>query len=672
MDNGADSRQLNNSLNADNGAIGVAPSIHANTVTSNLNINIYQNAGAEKRKDTDHEEEPEKKKPKPLSEPEPEDTVDSGPALTEYSLSKMEEYADRNRESLIGLLDNEDGLQKKKKKLKSMKLKKFLNWNCGKVRKINKDFGRFVSQSKFPWSEVESFLFEKVGKSAERGRVEVDETRGDDWDSSGYFSSMNTEDSRSSSTLTQPAPAPPLEEDLRKNHLPEEREDRELSQGLQTGPAPSASSSAEDPRDTAEEPSRDTAEEPSRDTAEDPRDTAEEPSRDTAPGATQREITAEEMQVIRVKEEITDTQPGQLNENETQDDLLETNTAMQPTPTVLRKNHLPEEREDRELSQGLQIGPAPRARRMMMIPKEGIYDSDNAAGEELSAQTQLKEESTEIPVGQLAPSAERMERINSREHMQDPSLQLNHEAGQQQPTEPSLQLNHEAGQQQPTEPSLQLNHEAGQQQPTGTLPYSSNWAGIPATGESEERNQQNEKGAKKQTTAKPRARKDKAAEEECWNKAFKKWLEHTAQSLAKKEGKTVDEVKKQIESDSEVTFIDNCQHAEFTCLTARECIVFEHEGERIMVHIDKRDKCLTKKGKDIKEGFMFQLQYTMWILGDIKGTHVVFSDAEEIKKYKFNEASLEEFHVNFPQIINKVFLPAIALYKQAQRARAFH
>ncbi|MGH0187542.1 UNVERIFIED_CONTAM: hypothetical protein FKN15_025495 [Acipenser sinensis] len=261
---------------------------------------------------------------------------------------------------------------------------------------------------------------------------------------------------------------------------------------------------------------------------------------------------------------------------------------------------------------------------MMMIPKEGIYDSDSAAGGELSAQTQLKEEST------LAPSAERMERINSWERTQDPSLQLNHEAGQQQPTEPSLQLNHEpslqlnheagqqqpaepslqlnheAGQQQPTEPSLQLNHEAGQQQPTGTLPYSSNRAAITVTGESNERNQQSEKRAIKQTRAKPRARKDKAAEEECWNKAFKKWLEHTAQSLAEKEGKTADEVKKQIESDSEITFIDNCQQAEFTCLTARECIVFEHEGERIMVHIDKRDKCLTLKGKDIKEGFMFQ------------------------------------------------------------------
>ncbi|XP_058876099.1 cyclic nucleotide-gated cation channel beta-1-like [Acipenser ruthenus] len=662
MDNGADSRRLSNSVSADNRGIGVAPCIHASTVTSSYNINIYQGAAAEKRKEMDHEEEPEKKKPKLLSEPEPEDAVDSGPALTEYSLSKMEEYADRNRESLIGLLDNEDGLQEKKEKLKSMKLKKCLDWNCGKARKINKDFGRFVSQSKFPWSEVESFLFEKVGKAAERGRVEVDETGGDGWDSSGYFSSMNTEDSRSSSTLTQPAPAPPLEEDLRKNHLPEEREDRELSQGLQTGPAPRA--------------------------------------------------------------------------------------------------------------------------RMMMIPKEGIYDSDSAAGGELSAQTQLKEESTEIPVGQLAPSAERMERINSREQTQDPalqlnheagqqqpaepslqlnhevgqqqpaepslqlnheagqqqpaepslqlnheagqqqpaepslqlnheagqqqpaepslqlnheagqqqpadpslqlnhearqqqpaepSLQLNHEAGQQQPAEPSLQLNHEAGQQQPAEPSLQLNHEAGQQQPTGTLPYSSNWAGIPATGESEEGNQQSEKGAKKQTRAKARARKDKAAEEECWNKAFKKWLEHTAQSLAKKEGKTVDEVKKQIESDSEVTFIDNCQHADFTCLTARECIVFEHEGERIMVHIDKRDKCLTLKGKGIKEGFMFQLQYTMWILGDIKGTHVVLSDAGEILEYNFDEASLEQFHVNFPRIINKVFLPAIALYKQAQRERAFH
>ncbi|MGH0183558.1 UNVERIFIED_CONTAM: hypothetical protein FKN15_012372 [Acipenser sinensis] len=280
------------------------------------------------------------------------------------------------------------------------------------------------------------------------------------------------------------------------------------------------------------------------------------------------------------------------------------------------------------------------------IPKGVIYisdsdsDSDSAAGGELSAQTQLKEESTEIPVGQLAPSAERMERINSRERTQDPSLQL--------------------------------NHEAGQQQPTGTLPYSSNRAAITVTGESNERNQQSEKRAIKQTRAKPIAPKDKAAEEECWNKAFKKWLEHTAQSLAKKEGKTADEVKKQFESDSKITFIDNCQHAEFTCLTARECIVFKHEGERIMVHIDKRDKCLTLKGKDIKEGFMFQLQYTMWILGGIKGTHVVLSDAEEILEYNFDEASLEQFHVNFPRIINEVFLPAIALYKQAQRERAFH
>ncbi|KAK1142606.1 fibrous sheath CABYR-binding protein-like [Acipenser oxyrinchus oxyrinchus] len=660
MDNaGVDSRQLSNSVSADNRGIGVAPSILANTVTSSYYFNFNQ--VTEKRKETDHEEEPEKKKPKPLSKPEPEDAEDSGPALTEYTLSKMEEYADRNRKKLIGLLDKKDGLQEKKEKLKSMKLKKCLDWNCGKARKINKDFRRFVSQSKFPWSEVESILFEKVGKAAERGRMEVDETRGDGCDSSGYFSSMNTEDSRSSCTLTQPAPAPLLEEDLRKNHLPEEREDRELSQGLQTGPTPSASSTAEDLRDTDEEPSRDdrelsqglqtgptpsasstaedlrdTAEEPSRDAAEDLRDTAEEPSRDAT-------------------EDPRDTAPSA---EQHRDSPAPKKTSTQPS------NAAAETKKEQKLNTGV--------RGMKKeIPKEGIYDSDSdsAAGGELSAQTQLKEESTEVPVGQLAPSAERMERINSRERTQDHSLQLNNEPGQQQPAEPSLQLNNEPGQQQPAEPSLQLNNEPGQQ-PTGTLPYISNRAVITVTGESNERNQQSEKGAKKQTRAKPRAQKDKAAEEEHWNKAFKKWLEHTAQSLAEKEGKTIDEVKKQIESDSEITFIDNRQHTEFTCLMARECIVFKHEGKRIMVHIDKRDKCLTPKGKD-KEGFMFQLQYTMWILGDVKGTDLVFSDAEEIKKYTFDEASLEEFHVNFPRIINEVFLPAIALYKQAQREKAF-
>ncbi|XP_041093431.1 uncharacterized protein LOC121305743 [Polyodon spathula] len=560
MDNGADSLCFSNSVSADHRGIGLAPSIQANTVTSSCNINIYQGTAAEKRKERDHEEEPEKKKPKPLSESEPGDAVDSRPVLTEYSLSKMEEYADRNREYLIGLLENEDGLQERKEKLKSMKLKKNLDWNCVKARKINKDFKSFVSQSKFPWSEVESFLFEKVGKAAERGRMEVDDGS---CNSSGYFSSVNTEDFRSSSTLSQPVPASPLEEDQRKNHRPGEKEDRELSQGLQTGPASHA-------RSSAEEPSGDTAREPSG-------DTAEELSGDTAPSAEQQ-----------------------------RDSPAPKKTFTQPS------NSAAETKKEQKVNPG-----AKGVKKEM--PKGVIYDSDgySTAGGGLSAQTQVKEESTKVLVGQIAPSAEHMEtsssateRINSREQTQDPSPQLNHEEG----------------------------------------------------------NQHRKKGSK-QTIA----RKDKAAEEESRNKAFKRWLEHTAQSLAEKEGRIVEEVKKQMESNLEITFVDNCEHTKFKCLTARECTVFEHEGERVMLHIDKRDKCLTPKHNQFKEGFTFQLQYTMWILGGITGTDVVFSDADdEIQKYKFHEAGLEEFHVNFPQIINKVFLPAMALYKQAQREKVFH
>ncbi|XP_039603353.1 uncharacterized protein LOC120525276 [Polypterus senegalus] len=98
--------------------------------------------------------------------PDPSDTnqVD-GPFLTEYSLSQMEEFASKNRGSLIEKLKKRLGtsvVEVKKRLLKSMKLKEnwLLNWK--KAKEISRKL--YASQN-FHWSLLEEQLFEKVNKS---------------------------------------------------------------------------------------------------------------------------------------------------------------------------------------------------------------------------------------------------------------------------------------------------------------------------------------------------------------------------------------------------------------------------------------------------------------------------------------------------------------------------
>ncbi|XP_051780103.1 uncharacterized protein LOC127526927 [Erpetoichthys calabaricus] len=98
--------------------------------------------------------------------PDPSDTnqVD-GPFLTEYSLSQMEEFASKNRGSLIKKLKKRLGtpeVEVKKQLLKSMKLKE--NWllNCKKAKEVS---SKLYASQNFHWSLLEEQLFEKVNES---------------------------------------------------------------------------------------------------------------------------------------------------------------------------------------------------------------------------------------------------------------------------------------------------------------------------------------------------------------------------------------------------------------------------------------------------------------------------------------------------------------------------